>query len=66
MVSPETVGLEDVVREFWSPDEPGRLVELVERDGGDVDRDVDDGTVQLQLRQRLANHVPVGREEGSC
>jgi hypothetical protein len=41
-----------------SPDEPRRLVQLVEGDGGDVDGNVDDGTIQAHLGQGLTNHVP--------
>ncbi len=45
-----------------SPNEPWRLIQLIERQGSDVHWNVDDGTVEVHLRQGSSNDVPERKE----
>ena len=45
------------------PHDPGRLLPLVRGHVGEVDRDVDDGLVEPQLVQRVADDLAVAAEQ---
>ena len=45
------------------PHDPGRLLPLVRGDVGEVDGDVDDGLVEAQLAQRVADDLPVAAQQ---
>ncbi len=45
-----------------SPDHPGRLVELVGRDAGYVEGDVDEGSRQVQPLQGPLDNLPENRQ----
>ena len=45
------------------PHDPGRLLPLVRGDVGEVDGDVDDGLVEAQLVQRVADDLAVAAQQ---
>ena len=45
------------------PHDPGRLLPLVRGDVGEVDGDVDDGLVEVQLVERVADDLAVAAEQ---